>query len=146
VTATVKDPFVPGASIGEITRSPDAVHLFEFGAVGWFTHRIHYDLDYARSEGHAGIVVHGPLQGCYLSLLAEGWAKESGGRLVRLAYRHKGRAVLGRTFTCGGRVRDVVPDPDDPQFRLALCEVWIDDDQGVRTTDGEAVIRVQTQS
>lgn len=40
----------------------DPVLLFRFSALTYNAHRIHYDRDYARSEGHPDLVVHGPLQ------------------------------------------------------------------------------------
>jgi 3-methylfumaryl-CoA hydratase len=40
----------------------DPVRLFRFSALTYNAHRIHYDLDYAVSEGYPGLVVHGPLQ------------------------------------------------------------------------------------
>jgi 3-methylfumaryl-CoA hydratase len=45
----------------EIT--PDPVLLFRFSALTFNGHRIHYDLDYARTEEHySGLIVHGPMQ------------------------------------------------------------------------------------
>ncbi|SFI99135.1 3-methylfumaryl-CoA hydratase [Jannaschia pohangensis] len=60
----------------EETRSFGAMALFRYSAVTFNGHRIHYDAAYARDvEGHAGLVVHGPI-------LAEG--------LIDLATRHLG--------------------------------------------------------
>lgn len=35
--------------------------LFRFSALTYNTHRIHYDVDFCKSEGYDGLVVHGPL-------------------------------------------------------------------------------------
>lgn len=44
------------------TITPDAVLLFQYSAVTYNTHRIHYDHPYATvEEGYPGLVVHGPL-------------------------------------------------------------------------------------
>lgn len=41
--------------------------LFRFSAITFNAHRIHYDLPYARNvEHYPGLVVHGPLQACWL--------------------------------------------------------------------------------
>jgi 3-methylfumaryl-CoA hydratase len=41
--------------------------LFRFSAITFNAHRIHYDLPYARDiEHYPGLVVHGPLQACWL--------------------------------------------------------------------------------
>jgi 3-methylfumaryl-CoA hydratase len=41
--------------------TPDTVALFRFSALTFNSHRIHYDLSYARAEGYPDLVVHGPL-------------------------------------------------------------------------------------
>jgi 3-methylfumaryl-CoA hydratase len=50
--------------------SIDATRLMRFSALTFNSHRIHYDLDYARSqEAYPGLVVHGPLTAILLSEL-----------------------------------------------------------------------------
>lgn len=44
------------------TVTPDPVLLFQYSAITYNTHRIHYDHPYATGiEGYPGLVVHGPL-------------------------------------------------------------------------------------
>ena len=59
---------------------PREIDLFMFSAATWLTHRIHFDRDYARTEGHPDLVIHGPLQGAYLAELLSGVADQHGGR------------------------------------------------------------------
>ncbi|UXX91874.1 hypothetical protein N7U49_04885 [Streptomyces sp. AD2-2] len=40
-----------------VELTPDAISLLRFGAVTRNAHRIHYDAEFARSEGPAGAVV-----------------------------------------------------------------------------------------
>lgn len=50
---------------------PDVVDLFRFSAATFNSHRIHYDLDYARTvEGYPQLVVHGPFTAAKLHGLA----------------------------------------------------------------------------
>lgn len=50
---------------------PDAVNLFRFSAATFNSHRIHYDLPYARErEGYPALVVHGPFTATRLAALA----------------------------------------------------------------------------
>jgi 3-methylfumaryl-CoA hydratase len=48
----------------------DPVLLFRFSALTYNAHRIHYDREYARTEGYPGLVVHGPLQALLMAELA----------------------------------------------------------------------------
>lgn len=65
-------------------RGFDSTLLFRYSALTFNGHRIHYDLDYARSvEGYDGLVVHGPLLAQYLMLIAQ---RKLGG-LKRFSFR-----------------------------------------------------------
>lgn len=44
----------------------DQAMLFRFSALIFNAHRIHYDVEYCREEGYAGLLVHGPLQSILL--------------------------------------------------------------------------------
>lgn len=49
------------AEDGDVRWHPGPVDLFRFSAVTFNSHRIHYDLPYAKGdEGYAGLVIHGP--------------------------------------------------------------------------------------
>ncbi|WGH77611.1 acyl dehydratase [Jannaschia ovalis] len=85
-------PPTAGPAPIEEARSFDAVTLFRFSALTFNGHRIHYDEAYAREvEGHAGVIVHGPL-------LAEGLidlATRHLGTLAAFEYRATAPAILG---------------------------------------------------
>ena len=64
----------PGAAPGSAGSAayqpgpPSTRTLFQFSALTYNAHRIHYDRDYARdAEGYPDLVVHGPLQALYLA-------------------------------------------------------------------------------
>lgn len=73
---------------------PSEALLFRFSALTFNTHRIHYDLPYARDvEAYRGLVVHGPLMA---SLLLDLIARELGSnRLKRFAFRAQSPAFAG---------------------------------------------------
>jgi 3-methylfumaryl-CoA hydratase len=68
------DPAVPAgpvpAGTGDWAVEVDPVLLFRYSALTYNAHRIHYDRDYARSEGYPGLLVHGPLQALLMAELA----------------------------------------------------------------------------
>ena len=81
---------------------PDPVLLFRFSALTYNAHRIHYDLPYATGvEGHAGLVVHGPL----LALLClELPRRHDPSRAVsRLSFRARRPVYAGQACTVSGR-------------------------------------------
>lgn len=124
-----------GDLIGPVRHRPDEVALFQYSAVLWNSHRIHYDADYAREvAGHPGIVVPGPLQGTFLEQLLTGWVRP--GRLVELRYRNRASAHLGEELHAHGRVLEI------DGGRTARCAVRLETPDGRVTTDGEGVVEL----
>ena len=76
---------------GEIWQ-PDQVTLFRFSAATFNSHRIHYDLAYARErEGYPGLVVHGPFTAAKLAAIAR-----RDGPLARFTFRAMAPLFLGQ--------------------------------------------------
>src|SRR3546814_17257187 len=50
-----------GDRLPDIELHPSVTQLFRFSAVTWNSHRIHYDIEWARHEGHKGVLVHSHL-------------------------------------------------------------------------------------
>ncbi|MFD0744559.1 hypothetical protein ACFQ1L_24125 [Phytohabitans flavus] len=98
-----------GAPVAEPAAGPrlrlavGEAFLFRFSALTYNAHRIHYDLGWARAEGYAGLVVHGPLQALMMA--------EFAGRY--------GAGLVGRTFgyrlvapMVGTQTLTVLPGPE----------------------------------
>ena len=91
--------------------TPSEALLFRYSALTFNSHRIHYDLPYARDvEGYRGLVVHGPLMATLL---------------LDLAAAHLGQNTL-RTFSFRGQSPAFVGEPlhlvgkqDGPTIHLA---------------------------
>lgn len=79
------------AIAGELWK-PGPANLFRFSAATFNSHRIHYDLDYARSEeGYPALVIHGPFTAVKLAALA--W---QGGGLRNFSFRAQAPLFLGQ--------------------------------------------------
>lgn len=84
------------AGDGDWVIEVDPVLLFRYSALTYNAHRIHYDRDYARSEGYPGLLVHGPLQALLMAELARRSgvpASEYSYRLVSPLYDDQGLVV-----------------------------------------------------
>ena len=75
------------------TVAVDPVLLFRFSALTYNAHRIHYDREFARSEGYPGLVVHGPLQALLMAELARPVGSKYVYRLVAPLYEDQGLVV-----------------------------------------------------
>jgi hydroxyacyl-ACP dehydratase HTD2-like protein with hotdog domain len=89
--------------------------LFQFSASTFLCHRIHFDREFARSEGHQDLVVHGPLQGAHLNVLASAVAERIGAELGSISFRHHTSAFCGDTLTYAAyREQEEPVEPAEP--------------------------------
>ncbi|MEX0338892.1 MAG: MaoC family dehydratase N-terminal domain-containing protein [Arenibacterium sp.] len=83
------------------TVQPSEVILFRYSALTFNGHRIHYDVDYARSvEGYDGLVFHGPLTATLLANQAE---TRSGKRLTTFTFTARAPLAGMTPFELQGR-------------------------------------------
>ena len=77
--------------------TPDNVMLFQYSALGFNTHRIHFDRDYARNvEGHPDLVVNGGLA----TLLATEFLRTGLGRMLHsVTAKHLAPLYVNRPMT-----------------------------------------------
>lgn len=113
---------------------PGPVTLFRFSAVTWNPHRIHYDSQYAATEGYPGVVVHSHLHGSWLAQLVTEWAGPRA-RLRELSWQNRSYATAGEALTCTGTVVSV-------DGGLVECELSEVNAAGVECAPGRAVIEL----
>lgn len=128
--------FVEDVAVGDElppgVRQASRAQLFLYSAATWNPHRIHYDADYARFEGHPDVIVHGPLQGAWLTQYLTDWIGPQG-RLVHAGWQNRASALPERDVTFRGRVTAIDGD------RVSL-QVWEEDDTGRTLMPGRAVV------
>ncbi len=138
----VEQPTYESVSVGDelpaMVKSASRAQLFLYSAASSNPHRIHYDREYAATEGHPDVLVHGPLQGAWLSQFVTDWMGPQG-RLLGLAWQNRGRAFPERDLTFKGRV---TARHDDGIVEL---EVWEEDDTGTILMPGTARVRLPTK-
>jgi acyl dehydratase len=128
-----------GDVVGPEVHRPTEVQLFRYCATTWNSHRIHFDRDYAASEGYPNVLVQSHLHGAYLTSLCTNWAGERG-NLVRLEYSVRRFACPGDVLRCEGTVADVrIADSGDVIVSLNIREVRESDD--IVCARGEADVR-----
>jgi hydroxyacyl-ACP dehydratase HTD2-like protein with hotdog domain len=133
----------PGQIIAERQVQPREIDLFMFSAATWLTHRIHFDRDYARTEGHPDLVIHGPLQGAYLAELLSAVADQHGGQLASLSYRVHRSAYCGDRLNLRATLTSLTVDGGG---LLAELAVTIHDEQDQLVTSGQGRLRLPAGS
>ncbi|MET7850625.1 acyl dehydratase [Streptomyces avermitilis] len=88
--------------------SHSRLQLFRFSAVSWNAHRIHYDAEFAATEGFPDVVVQSTLHGETLSRFALDWAGPEA-NLESVSWRNRATAVAGEQLTWTATVRTEEP-------------------------------------
>jgi hydroxyacyl-ACP dehydratase HTD2-like protein with hotdog domain len=125
-----------GDEIPTMVKNPTPAQLFMYSAISWNVHRIHYDRDYAKSESHPDVLVHGPLQGAFLGQFMTDWIGPLG-TLKKIGWSNRGRAFPGQPFVMKGTVKSQRIEGDQPLFE---CEIWAENDAGERVAQGSATV------
>ena len=96
----------PGDPLPPFEKTFTAVDLFAYGAATWDWHRMHYDVELARSKGFAAPVIDGQMYGAVFARVAMRWA---GPRafITKMSLRMKSMAFAGDTLRAEGSVTSV---------------------------------------
>ena len=123
-----------GDDLPVVVHRATRAQLFLYSAATWNPHRIHYDREYAAGEGHPDVLVHGPLQGAWLTQYLTDWAGP-GGRLVAASWQNRASAFPDTDYEFRGQVVSV--DPESGRVDVELCE---QSTTGARLMPGRATV------
>jgi acyl dehydratase len=140
-TATTPHPgtLAVGQVLAAITRTTSLTQVFRYSAATWNTHRIHYDLEYAKREGYPGVLVQSHLHGAFVTQYCTDWMGP-GGTLESLVVSVRRYAVAGESLTCVGVVTELEHQGDFVAVHLDVTETR--DSDGAVCVPGKAVIRL----
>jgi hydroxyacyl-ACP dehydratase HTD2-like protein with hotdog domain len=109
--------FAVGDLFPPLTHIVTPFQLFRYSAVTWNPHRIHFDAQHAREEGHAGLALHSHLRAA-LALRAVTEGLGPGWQIATIAYRLRRPLYAPVEVTYTARVIAV----EDDQVTLELIE------------------------
>ncbi|MSQ18843.1 MAG: hypothetical protein EXR39_04630 [Betaproteobacteria bacterium] len=95
-----------GESLPMQERTFTTVDLVAYGAATWDWHRLHYDLDYARSVKLPNVVIDGQEYGAVFAKAIIDWAG-SQAFIRRLALKYKSMAFAGDHLVAVGEVTGI---------------------------------------
>lgn len=125
-----------GTAIKPYSVWPSTIQLFRFSATTWNAHRIHYDQEYAKSEGYPGVLVQSHLHGCFLSNAVLEWAGE-GATLRAFRWENRRLAIAGDHLTVTGIVTAV---QDEAGTRVVDVELEERNQRGELCAPGRALV------
>jgi hydroxyacyl-ACP dehydratase HTD2-like protein with hotdog domain len=130
-----------GTALPPLAKVPTTVQLFRYSAVTWNAHRIHYEREYAMTEGHPDVLVQAHLHGAFLAQMITDWAGPRG-RLISFGWSNRARAIPGDTLTCTGRVTARRAEGDR---RLVDLEIVETNQRGEVCAPGKATVALPSR-
>ena len=124
---------IPALVVGPITVR----YLAMFATASAEYVDIHYDADYARSVGLPGPIIQGLYKTALIGQMLASWAGHEG-RVRSLDVQHRGMDLAGAVLTAGGCVEN---DRGEDGEDVVSCRVWVENQDGVVTTEGSAIVR-----
>ncbi len=132
---TYKDVQV-GMEIPPLLKHPTSRQLVMWaGASGDFA-EIHYNKDFAISQGLPGVIVHGALTSSFLGQLLTDWIGKLG-TLKKFGCQFRGMHFPGQDILCKGKVINKYTKDGECYVE---CEIWTENPRGERQTKGMAIV------
>lgn len=140
----MKQQTIESISVGNqlpvLHKSADEAQLFLYSAASFNPHRIHYDRAYAEFEGHTDIIVHGPLQGSWLTQFVTDWAGPAS-RLLNITWQNRASAIVGENLEFHGSVTEI-----NEAERTALLSLEERNENGAILMPATALIKLPSEN
>ena len=130
-----------GSDITPLVKQPTTRQLVMWAGVSGDYYQIHYDKDFAQSQGLPGVIVHGQLVCCFLSQLLTDWMGELGS-LRKLTCSYKGMNFPGEALVCKGKVNKKYIEDGE---RCIECSLWAENVKSEKTVSGRAVVTLPSR-
>ena len=130
-----------GDKVTPLVKQPTTRQLVMWAGASGDYNPIHYDKDFAQSQGLPGVIVHGALVGSFLCQLITDWIGERG-VISKFSCNYRGMNFPGEDLTCRGRVTNKYVADDK---RYVECESWVENPNREKTVTGRAVVIVPSR-
>lgn len=130
-----------GDEITPLVKQPTTRQLVMWAGASGDYNPIHYDKDFAQSQGLPSVVVHGALAGCFLAQLIIDWIGEQA-VVNSFSCSYRGMNFPGEALLCRGKVTKKYVE-DDKHY--VECDIWVENPKGEKTVPGRAVVIVPSR-
>ncbi len=125
-----------GAEIPALSKHPTTRQLVMWAGGSGDFYELHYDKDFAKSQGLDRVIVHGRLKLAFMGQLITGWIGTEGA-LKKLTCQYRGMDVPDQDITVKGKVTKKYLKDGEHYVEL---DVWTEDPAGEKTTLGTAAV------
>ena len=130
-----------GAHIPNVVKKVDLLQLIRYAAATWNLYLLHLEKGFALRKGFRDANIPAPFYGAFLATMMSEWAGDPG-RLKKLNYSVKVMGFPGDTLTGKGTV---VKKYRDGVENLVDCDIWVENQDGVKVSPGSATISLPSK-
>ena len=130
-----------GTEMPPLVKNPTTRQLVQYAGSSGDFYEIHYDKDFAQGTGLDGVIIHGALKNAFLAQLMTDWIGEHG-TLKRLDAQYRGMDVPTKAVFAKGVVKKKYVEDGE---NIVECEVWLENQEGEKTTPGYAVVSLPSR-
>jgi len=128
-----------GDTLPELRKRPGVSQLVKYAAGSGDFNPLHHDYQFPQAKQLGSIIVHGRFKYAALGELVSNWLGHAG-RITKIACQYRGMDFPDREFVCRGTVTRKWEQDGERRVQLSL---WTEDDQGKKTTPGEAIVTLR---
>jgi len=131
-----------GDEVPTLVKHPTPKQLVMWAGASGDYNPIHYDKDFALSQGLPGIIVHGPLVASFITQLITDWIGELG-TIRRLSTTNRRMLMAKEDLFCKGKVTRKY---DEKGEHYLECEVWAENSKGEKCVPGTALVTLPARA
>jgi len=128
--------------IPSLTKNPTTQQLVKYAGASGDFYQIHYDQDYAKSNGLPTVIIHGALKNAWFGQIITDWIGLSG-QLRTLSVQYRGMDIPGSPLTIQGKI--IKKWVKNNEY-LVEAELWLENSNGERTTKGSAIFSLESKT
>jgi len=131
-----------GSEVPTLRKDPTSQQLVKYAGASGDFYQIHYDVNFAKNNGLPDIILHGALKNAFLGQLMTDYVGFDG-TLKKLSCQYRAMDIPGTpVFAKGTVVKKYVEENEN----IVECEIWLENEEGQKTTPGYAIVSLPNRS
>ena len=131
-----------GSEVPTLRKDPTSQQLVKYAGASGDFYQIHYDVNFAKNNGLPDIILHGALKNAFLGQLLTDYVGFDG-TLKKLSCQYRAMDIPGTpVFAKGNVVKKYVEENEN----IVECEIWLENEEGQKTTPGYAIVSLPNRA
>lgn len=128
--------------IPTLTKHPTTRQLVKWAGASGDFYEVHYDKDFAKSQGLDSVILHGRLKAAFLGEMITDWIGPEG-ILEKLTCQYRGMDIPDEDIVCRGKVeKKYIKDGK----HCVELNIWTQNPREEKTTVGTAIVGLPSRS